>query len=128
MINDDTTMMTVTMKLRKKKQTRKRTTTMMIMVLLMLRRKRRRGLQPVGNEEFAWTVLNEVGHGGSRDRKRGWVVHWPFRRVMRPKARLGCALAIPAGHKIESETVFPQSTAVRRNRPNICIIYIYIGL
>ena len=37
------------------------------------------------------TILNEIGHGGSRDRKRGWVVHWPFWRVTRSKVRLSFA-------------------------------------
>ena len=35
-----------------------------------------------------WTILTEIGHSGSCDRKRGWVVHWPLRRVTTSKARL----------------------------------------
>ena len=31
---------------------------------------------------------HEVGHGGRRDRKRGLVVHWPFRLVTKSKTRL----------------------------------------
>ena len=40
---------------------------------------------------------------GSRDQKRGKVVHRSFLRVTRSKARLGRAQTILAGHEIESE-------------------------
>ena len=32
-------------------------------------------------------VQREIRQGWSRDRKRGWVAHWPFRQVMRSKER-----------------------------------------
>ena len=34
-----------------------------------------------------WTILNLVSYDESRDRKRGWVVHWPLRQVTNSKAR-----------------------------------------
>ena len=34
------------------------------------------------------TILDEIVHGGSQNRKRDWVMHWPFRRVTRSKVRL----------------------------------------
>ena len=61
---------------------------------------------PLCNERLksvSWTIVNDRSYHGSRNQKRGWVVHWPFQQVTRSKARLGGALTIPAGHEIENE-------------------------
>ena len=60
---------------------------------------------PTGHE-----IKSEVGlcidhSGGSRDQKRGWVVHRPFWRVTRSKARLSHTVANPEGHEVEREAV-----------------------
>lgn len=56
------------------------------------------------------TVLDEIGRHGSQDWMQSCTVDWTFQWVMRPKARLDCALTIPASQKIKSKVSFLQST------------------
>ena len=62
---------------------------------LSLQPMNRRQKHPLSTETLQWTILTEIGHGGSPGRKRGWVVHWPFQRVMRSKAKLSFSQSTP---------------------------------
>ena len=59
---------------------------------------------------------------------QGWVVYWPFRRVTRSKARLGCALTIPAAYEIESEVVHWPFQRVSRSKVGLgCVLTVPAG-